>query len=104
MLNVSASFSIAFGPYSLKFFKEPESTKSFKLIFKFIVLASCYSILFLSFFSKDIVEIFGGSKYVSAIYLILPLSLSTCTDIVANITGIGLFIKKRNIYYFLFSH
>ena len=104
ILNIfGAAFSIAFGPYSLKFFKDPESKKSFKLIFKFIVLTSCYSIIFLTCFSSDIIGLFGGSKYMSAIYLILPLSLSTCIQIVSNITGIGLFIKKRNIYYFIFS-
>ena len=98
-----AAFATGFGPYSLRFYNEPKAKYSFELIFKSIILSSCFSILIFTIFSKDIVFLFGGNNFISSSKLLLPLSIGCCIDICDNVTGIGLFIKKQNLY-FLFSY
>ncbi|WP_269623456.1 oligosaccharide flippase family protein [Prochlorococcus marinus] len=98
-----AAFATAYGPYSLRFYNYPSAKKSFKLIFKVVVLFSCFAVILLSVYSQDIVWFFAGNNFLPSTKLLLPLSVAACIDICDNVTGIGLFIKKNNIY-FLFSY
>ena len=57
--------------------------------------------MILSIFSSEIVNLLGSKEYAAANNLILPLALGLSIEIINDITGIGIFISKKNHFYTL---
>ncbi len=98
---LGSAFSSAWGPIYLKSYRDNRSKKSFVLIFKIVILVSSISVLILSIFSSEIVNLLGSKEYAAANNLILPLALGLSIEIINDITGIGFFISKKNHFYTL---
>ena len=99
---LGSAFSSAWGPIYLKSYRDNRSKVSFVLIFKIVTLVSSISVLILSIFSSEIVNLLGSKEYAAANNLILPLALGLSIEIINDITGIGFFISKKNHFFILF--
>lgn len=100
---LGSAFSSAWGPIYLNAYKDIRSKNTFILIFKIVILISSISIMILSIFSSDIVNLLGSKEYAAANNLILPIAFGLSIEIINDITGIGFFISKKN-YYFTLSY
>ena len=100
---ISDGFSLFWTPLSFeKYNKDPDNTIFFKNMFNYI------SILFLIFaicvlMSKNLIILILGKNYREASKIIAPLIFIPLMETLSNITGSGIYLKKKSWYHLIVS-
>tara|TARA_Y100001968_G_C19443630_1_gene764002 strand:+ start:2486 stop:3988 length:1503 start_codon:yes stop_codon:yes gene_type:complete len=100
-LIIGSSFTSAWGPLYLKFYKKSNSSEVFIFVLKIIILFSSILTIILSLYSYNFINILANESYERSALLILPIAFGLSLELVNDVTGAGLFIRKKNYYYTL---
>lgn len=93
---VDAIFHMAWGPFSLSIYKEPDSERVYNLVLKVYVILFLLVIMLLLFISPFLIKIIGTQEYLKSIDLIIPLTFVFFIEGIGHITSIGISLSLKS--------
>jgi O-antigen/teichoic acid export membrane protein len=95
MMLITTAFQLAWGPFSISIYKQPEAKKVYAKVFILYVVISAFIGVGVTLFTPEFITIFATNKYIGAIPVVGLLSFSSILIGVYYIACIGPTIEKN---------
>ena len=100
---VSQAFQMAWGPFSLAIYKEPDTAHTYNWVLKSFALGICVAVLFLAAIARPAILLFASDRYMESAIVVFPLAMGLAIQATSGITGIGISLSRKS-YLSLYSY
>lgn len=96
VMFIVQAFQMAWGPFSLSIFKQPDASSTYNYVLKAFTLGMCSLVLLLSAIAHPLIVLLASHKYSEASVVVFPLVMGIVIKSVSWITEIGIGISKKS--------
>ena len=100
---VTQAFQMAWGPFSLAIYKEPNAAQTYNWVLKSFTLGICMAVLFLAAIARPAILLFASDRYMESAIIVFPLAMGLAIQTTSGITEIGIGLSRKS-YLSLYSY
>jgi O-antigen/teichoic acid export membrane protein len=93
---LSGAFQVAWGPFSLSVYREPDAGQTFNWVLKSFVVIVCLTVLTVTLFAENLLNLLVTERYAGGAILVFPLLMGLAIQATSWITEIGIGLSKRS--------
>jgi O-antigen/teichoic acid export membrane protein len=93
---VAQAFQVAWGPFSLSLFREPDAAETYNWVFRIFAAGMAVVVLGLSLVAYPMLVFLASDRYAGAAAVVFPLAVGLAIQATSWITEIGISISKKS--------